>query len=188
MPAGSREPRDLARLLARSWEVGLGVGAVTVVLGLVVALHPTTSLDVIAAFLGILLIVSGVFHMARGLDTGEAHRSWTVVVGILFVVVGVILLRHLDLTLALIAFLIGLIWMVQGMTLLVAGFADAALPARAWVVLFGGVSLVAGIVVISVPVASLVALAVLLGVWFIVLGCLQVAVALVLRAALHRAP
>ncbi len=181
------DDRDVARLLARSWEVGLFLGLVTVVLGIIVALHPSTSLNVISVFLGILLLVSGVFHIIRGLDTHEAHRTWTVVVGLLFIVFGVVLIRHLHLTQTFIALLIGLVWIVQGVVGLIAGFSDRTLPARGWAIFFGLVSLVAGIVVVCWPVGSLTTLAVLLGVWFIVLGALQVVGSLFLRHALKSA-
>ncbi len=178
------ESPDVAKALARSWEIGLFVGVVTVALGIVVTLHPSTSLNVICVFLGILLLISGVFHLIRGLDATEAHRAWTVIVGLLFIVIGVVLIRHLDLTRNLIAFLIGITWIVQGVVGLIAGFSDSQLPARGWAIFFGFISLAAGIVVICVPVGSLTALAVLLGIWFIILGTLQIIGAFLLRHAL----
>lgn len=178
------EPPDVAQGLARSWQVGLFVGIVTVILGIVVTAHPSTSLNVIAALLGILLLVSGLFYLVRALDPAEAHRAWVVIVGLLFMVIGIFLIRHLDLTRNLIAFLIGITWIVQGMVGLVAGFSDKSLPARGWTIGFGCVSLLAGIVVLCVPVGSLVTLAVLFGIWFIVLGLLQIVGALNLRHAL----
>ncbi len=169
-----------ARFAGLSWQIGLIVGLVTLVLGIVVTLHPSTSINVIAVLLGILLLVAGVFHLVRALDHAAPSRAWSAVVGLAFVVLGVVLIRHLDVTRALIALLIGIVWIIQGVAeLLVA--TDPNRPGRAWSVAFGVISLAVGIVVIIVPDGSLNTLAVLLGIWFIVLGALQVVGAFYLR-------
>ena len=45
------------------WQVTFFVGALSVILGLIVAFHPTGSLNVIAVLLGILMIFSGIFNI-----------------------------------------------------------------------------------------------------------------------------
>jgi uncharacterized membrane protein HdeD (DUF308 family) len=57
-----------------------------------------------------------------------------------------------------------------------------------WWGLFGAVSLIAGIVVTASPVTSVTVMAVLLGIWFIVMGLLEIVGALVIRHALASAP
>ncbi len=75
----------------------LFLGAATLILGLIVSVHPTSSVNVIAVLLGILMILSGIFHLIRVFDTAEPHRVWLGIAGLLFIVVGVILIRHLHL-------------------------------------------------------------------------------------------
>ena len=175
-----------ARFAGLSWQIGLLVGLVTLVLGIIVTLHPSTSINVIAVLLGILLLVAGVFHLVRALDHAAPSRAWSAVIGLAFVVLGVVLIRHLDMTRALIALLIGIVWILQGVAeLLVA--TDPDRPGRAWSVAFGVISLAAGIVVIIVPEGSLNTLAVLLGIWFIVIGALQVVGAFYLRHLIAKA-
>ena len=172
-------------LLRASWPVALFVGFVTLVLGIVVTLHPSTSINVIAVLLGILLLLSGVFHLIRALDHASQSRAWSAIVGLAFVVLGVVLIRHLHVTRALIALFIGVIWIVQGLAELLTA-ADPARPARLWSAVFGVISLAAGIVVICVPTGSLNTLALLMGIWFIVLGALQMIGALYLRHLLPK--
>lgn len=172
-------------LLAMSWQATLFVGLVTLALGIVVTLHPSTSINVIAVLLGVLLLLSGVFHLIRALDRTTAGRAWTAVVGLAFVVLGVVLIRHLHVTRALIALLIGVVWIIQGVAELLSA-AEPGRPARGWAAVFGVISLAAGIVVIAVPTTSLDTLAVLLGIWFIVIGVLQIAGAFVLRSAIGK--
>ena len=61
-------------ILAASWQTAMFLGAATLILGLIVTLHPTGSVNVIAVLLGILMILSGIFHLIRVFDTAEPHR------------------------------------------------------------------------------------------------------------------
>jgi uncharacterized membrane protein HdeD (DUF308 family) len=142
---------------------------------------------VLAVLLGVLTIFSGIFHLIRVFDPQEPHRVWLGIAGLLFIVIGVILIRHLHLTRSLIGLIIGITWIVQGLAALIGGISGGAREGRAWWIIFGVVSLIAGIVVASAPASSLNALAVLLGIWFIIMGIFEITGAFMLRHAL-RAP
>ena len=164
----------------------LVLGALTLILGIIVSAHPTESLNVVAVLLGVLMIVSGIFHLIRVFDADELHRVWAGIVGLLFIVIGVVLIRHLHLTRALIGLFIGITWIVQGLAALLGGLAGGAREGRAWWIVFGTVSLIAGIVVAATPASSLDVLATLLGIWFIIMGVFQIAGGLLLRKGLRR--
>ncbi len=168
------------------WQVELLVGVVTLALGLALAFHPSTSLSVVCVFIGALLILGGIFHLIRALDHEEQHRAWVAVAGLLEVVIGVVMIRHLDLTKAAIGLLIGLVWIVQGVVALLGGIMGGARGVRGWAIAFGLISLVAGIVVVSVPSSSVNALATLLGIWFIVMGVFELVGGFVLRSELKK--
>ncbi len=172
------------RVLARTWQATLAVGALTLILGIIVTVHPTGSLNVIAVLLGILMILSGLFHLLRVFDREEQHRIWLGVAGLLFVVIGVVLIRHLHLTRALIGLVIGVTWIVQGLTSLISGISGGAREGRGWWIAFGLISLIAGIVVASAPADSLSFFAVLFGIWFIIMGIFEIAGGFMLRRAL----
>jgi uncharacterized membrane protein HdeD (DUF308 family) len=175
------------RMVTGAWQAGLFLGAVTLILGLVVALHPSGSLNVIAVLLGILMILSGLFHLIRVFDPREVHRVWLGITGLLFIVIGVILIRHLHLTRAIIGLVIGITWIVQGVAALIGGIAGGVREGRGWWILFGVVSLAAGIVVTATPASSVNVLATLLGIWFIIMGIFEIIGALILRRAVHTA-
>jgi len=158
---GGTEPAP-PEVLAGSWQMAMFLGAATLIVGLIVALHPSTSVDVIAVLLGILMLLSGLFHLIRVFDTREPHRVWLGIAGLLFIVIGVILIRHLHLTRSIIGLIIGITWIVQGLASLIAGIAVAAAPA-----------------------SSLNVLATLLGIWFMVMGVFEIIGGLLLRHALH---
>ncbi|HEY6495925.1 MAG TPA: HdeD family acid-resistance protein [Trebonia sp.] len=164
------------------WQATFLMGAASVILGLIVAFQPTASLTVIAVLLGILLIFSGIFHIVEAVDRSE-NRAWRAIAGILFIVGGVVLIRHLNLSLALIGLIIGLIWVVQGVLSLLQGVSGDRGMGRWWPLAFGAISLIAGIVVISAPVASVTTLATLMGIWFVVMGILEMLGGIMLRRA-----
>jgi uncharacterized membrane protein HdeD (DUF308 family) len=172
-------------LLAGSWQATVILGALTLILGLVVSFHPTGSLNVVAVLLGILMILSGIFHLIRIFDPEEAHRVWLGIAGLMFVVVGVVLIRHLHLTRATIGLVIGITWIVQGLAALIGGISSDAREGRAWWIAFGVISLIAGIVVAATPASSLTFLAVLLGIWFVVMGIFEIIGGLMLRRELR---
>jgi uncharacterized membrane protein HdeD (DUF308 family) len=170
-----------AAMVAASWQATLFLGVLTLILGLIVSFHPTGSLNVIAVLLGILMVISGIFHLIRVFDNSEPHRVWLGIAGLLFIVVGVVLIRHLHLTMALIGLFIGIVWIIQGLVSLIAGLSGGSREGRGWWIFFGIVSLIAGIVVATAPVSSLTVLAVLIGIWFIVMGIFEIIGAFVLR-------
>ena len=137
--------------------------------------------------LGILMILSGLFHLIRVFDRREAHRVWLGIAGLLFIVIGVILIRHLHLTRAIIGLVIGITWIVQGVTALIGGIAGGVREGRGWWIFFGVVSLAAGIVVTATPASSVNVLATLLGIWFIIMGIFEIIGSFILRRAVHTA-
>ena len=170
-------------MLTGSWQATLFLGVVTLILGVIVSFHPTGSLNVVAVLLGILMILSGIFHLIRVFDPRERHRIWLGIAGLLFIVIGVVLIRHLHLTRALIGLVIGITWIVQGLTALIAGISGGVREGRAWWITFGVISLIAGIVVAATPADSVTVLAVLLGIWFIIMGIFEIIGAFLLRHA-----
>jgi uncharacterized membrane protein HdeD (DUF308 family) len=178
-------PSPASWMLASSWQSTLVIGVLTLILGIIVSFHPTGSLNVIAVLFGVLMILSGIFHLIRVFDPEELNRVWAGISGLLFIVIGVILIRHLHLTRALIGLFIGITWIVQGLGALIAGAAGGARGGRGWWIAFGLVSIVAGIVVVATPTSSLNVLAVLLGIWFIIMGIFEIAGGFMLRRALR---
>ena len=175
-----------ALMMASTWKVTLFTGVVTLILGIIVAFKPGGSLNVVAVLLGVLALISGIFQLVRVFDRAEPHRVWLGISGFVFVVVGVVLIRHLHLTVALIGLLVGITWIVQGVAALIAAFSGAREGAVWWGV-FGAISLIAGIVVTANPSTSITVLAALLGIWFIVMGVFEIIGAFLIRRALSSA-
>jgi uncharacterized membrane protein HdeD (DUF308 family) len=174
-------------VLAASWQATLVLGVLTLILGIIVSFHPSGSLNVVAVLFGILMILSGIFHLVRIFDEDERHRVWSGVAGLLSIVIGVVLIRHLHLTVALVGLVVGITWIVQGLSALIGGIAGGDREGRAWWIAFGVISVIAGIVVVSAPVSSLSALALLLGIWFVIMGIFEIVAGVLLRQAIRTA-
>jgi uncharacterized membrane protein HdeD (DUF308 family) len=170
------------------WQAAFFVGLATAVLGIIVVALPTVSLNVIAVLLGVLVIFSGIYNVVEAFRGGEQHRVWRGIAGVVFVVAGLVLIRHLHLSLALIGLVIGLTWVVQGLAALIGGISGSATRmGTGWSIFFGVISLIAGIVVISAPIASVTTLAVLMGIWFVVMGVLEMFGAFAFRHSVREA-
>src|ERR1700722_1356891 len=174
-------------VLAASWLATLILGVLTLILGLIVSFHPSGSLNVIAVLVGILMIISGIFHLIRVFDSAEQHRVWLGIAGLLYVVIGVVLIRHLNLTVAVIGLIVGLTWIVSGLSALMSAGAGSR-EGRGWWIFFGIVSLIAGIIVVADPISSVTVLATLLGIWFVVIGLFEVIGAFLIRRAISAPP
>ncbi len=172
---------------ASGWQATLVLGVATLILGLIVSFHPSGSLNVIAVLLGVLLIISGLFHLVRVFGSNESHRVWLGIAGLLLIVIGTVLIRHLHLTVAFIGLIIGVSWIVQGVTALIASFAGDSREGRGWWIFFGIVSVIGGIVITAVPVTSVTALAVLVGIWFVIQGLAEITGAFILRREIAKA-
>ena len=172
---------------ARAWQTTIFLGVVTLILGLIVSFHPSTSLNVIAVLIGLLLIISGIFHLIRVFDRGESHRVWLGIAGLLLIVIGVVLIRHLHLTVALMGLIIGITWIVQGISALATAISGGPGEGRGWWIFFGIISLIAGIVVTAVPTTSITTIAVLVGIWFIIMGLFEIIGGFMIRHAIDKA-
>jgi uncharacterized membrane protein HdeD (DUF308 family) len=170
-----------------SWRTAFLLGLITLALGVVLVFRPTQSLVGIAVLLGIVMLVSGIYHIARALEGREHERLWRAISGVLFILAGLVLLRHLHLSVALIGLFIGFTWIIQGVAALVEGFSGGGVRGkRGWSFFFGIISLIAGIVVVSAPIASVSALTIFMGIWFIIMGAMEMFGALAFRSALNR--
>jgi uncharacterized membrane protein HdeD (DUF308 family) len=184
---------DKMPMSSLGWGATLAMGLVTLVIGALLVAATTASLAVIAVLLGAVMIVTGIWYVVRALSGREDHeRAWRGVCGVVFVLVGLALLRDLSLSIALIGLLIGFTWVIQGVLMLMESFSSARKHARGggwasgWTMFFGVISLIAGIVVIASPIASVAVLTIFLGIWLIILGAIEIGGSFVLRHAARR--
>lgn len=166
-----------------AWKILATAGLASIVLGIVVLVWPHVTLAVIGVLFGIYLVVSGVFQLAGafGSHVPGSMRAVGFVSGALSLLLGLICFRGATESTFLLALWIGFGWLLQGIMLTVMAISHDGMPARGWQVFLGVITALAGIVLIVSPFGSLTVLAVVSGIWLIVLGIIGVWHALQLR-------
>jgi uncharacterized membrane protein HdeD (DUF308 family) len=137
---------------------------------------------VTAVLLGTALLATGVLRLVRGVTAGgEAGlpRSAHLLIGILAVLAGVYCLGDIPGTVVLLSLVVGLFWVMHGLVDLVA-IGDRG-PGRALAGITGGLSLLAGLIVIFWPAVTVPIMVAVMGAWLACYGFLLVVTALYLR-------
>jgi uncharacterized membrane protein HdeD (DUF308 family) len=186
---GQQVRGDAADMLAgigRHWGWVLFFGIVTVLAGLFTLVWPGRTIVVVAVLFGIQLVVAGIFRFVAALAADEASggtRVLLALLGVLSFMVGLYALRHVLVTIAALALLLGIFWIVNGAVETFTALSDRGMHGRGWTIFMGLLSVVAGVVVLVYPGISLATLAVVLGFWLLVYGAMEIVLAFRLRSA-----
>lgn len=169
------DPANLASSSVRGLRMAFGIsGTVALILGIVLLLWPARTLAVVAIFLGINFVITGAVKAAvgifsRGLSAGL--RTLNMLFGIFLVIAGIVAVKNSAATgealLIFTVIIIGVGWIIEGILAMVeAGKASS----RTWAIVFGGISVVAGIIVLAVPAWSALWLLTVTAIVLIILG------------------
>ena len=179
---------EVLRGTGRHWGWPLAYGIITLILGVVILVWPDRTVEVVAVLFGIQLLVAGVFRFVGAIAAegeGGGTRVLLALLGVLCFIAGLYALRHLLVTILALALILGIFWIVNGCVEVFTALSDDTLPSRGWTVFMGLLSIAAGIVVLVWPGISLVTLAVVLGIWLLVLGLMEIVLAFRLRSFGH---
>lgn len=165
---------NLARSAVRGVRIGLGVtGAVSVVMGLLILFWPGATLEVLAFLFGLYFLIAGAIRVLLGVFTGlgTGLKILNILVGLALLVVGVIAIRNPSATLTALALVLGIAWIVEGVMTL----AESDRGGSRWFsIVLGILSILAGIVVLILPLGSLAVLVIYGGIFLAVLGAIQI--------------
>jgi len=179
-----QDPADLFNRVGRHWGWVLAYGILTLVAGVVVLAWPGETLLVLAVLFGIQLIVSGIFRFVAALastDLTGGTRVMLALLGVLSIIIGLWAVRHVVITLVALVVFLGIFWVVNGLIEIFTAVAHRDMPDRGWSILMGVLSIFAGLIVLAYPGLSLFGLAVILGIWLLVFGILELMAAFRLR-------
>ncbi len=171
----SLDPQKLADKAVKGLRTAFAVsGAAALILGIVLLLWPSKTLAVVAVFLGINFLIAGAVRVAMGIfshSLSAGLRILDVFLGLLILVAGVITLRNAAATgealLIFTVIFIGIGWIIEG----IIAIAEAGKGStRLWALVFGALSVLAGIVVLVVPVWTAQWLLLVTAIMLIILG------------------
>ena len=167
----STDPPVSRLTIERSWIVGVAVTAI--LLGIIATVFPRAILLTVAVLFGINLIIAGFFQLiiAFTADRLPGRVRWLYgVLGGLVVAAGVLCLSNPFRSLTVLGVVIGLGWVLNGLASIIGGTLGEAGGPRWLSIASGTVWIVAGILVIIIPVAGLASFVLVGGILLVVIG------------------
>lgn len=181
-------------LLPHLWKSTLVSGILSLILGGMILAWPGRTILLAAILFGVYLLVTGIAQVvfAFALHVSAGSRILLFISGAASLILAVLAFRHFgkdQLTaILLLAIWIGIGFIFRGVATTISAISDPTLPGRGWSIFIGLISLLAGIIVLASPFASIVTLALVVGVWFVVIGVFEVVSSFGIRKASKTLP
>jgi len=165
---------------------GVG-GVIALIVGILILVWPAKTAVVVTAIIAIYAVAGGLVYAGLGIfskSMGGWARVGHIVLGLLFIVAGIIAFFNLGATTAWLAvflgILVGIMWIVEGIVALTTLGSSSS---KAWSVFFAIISIIAGVVLLFSPLWGAVVLWWLLGISLVVLGIVQIVRAFTFKGA-----
>ncbi|OBA60986.1 hypothetical protein A5647_12405 [Mycobacterium sp. 1100029.7] len=172
-------------MLPHLWKSTLVSGLLTLIVGILVLAWPGISVLAAAIAFGVYLLITGVAQVifAFSLHVSAGSRILLFISGAASLILAVLAFRHFGNAVLLLAIWIGIGFIFRGVATTVSAISDPTLPGRGWSIFLGVITLLAGIVVLASPFASILTLALVVGVWLAVIGVFEVVASFGIRKA-----
>ena len=160
------------------WKWKLVAGLLTVILGGIVLAWPGPTILVASTLFGVFLLLTGFteLFLAFNLPRSAGTRVLLFISGALSLILAVLSFRHFGdaYAILLLSIWIGVGFVFQGVSEVAVSIGEKNIPGRGWFAVLGIISVIAGFVVLVWPFDSIVVLALVTGVWLVVMGVVQV--------------
>jgi uncharacterized membrane protein HdeD (DUF308 family) len=175
------QAHEMMKDMADHWGLLAGLGLLSVILGVLAIVYPGATIVTISIFFAAWLFVSGIVSLIasfrRDGDTGS--RVLSAILGVLSIIVGWVLLRSPFQSVEVFTFVIGIAFLFTGVMTFVGAFAQK--EGRNWGIISGGLGILAGLIVLIYPISSAATLALIGGIWLVILGVIQIVAGIQLR-------
>lgn len=168
------DPSELSRQAVTAIRFGLVVRAIlAVVLGALVLAWPQATLGVVGILFGFYFVIVGLVRVLTGLfarSVGAGVGILNVVLGVTLLIAGIIAIKNPIESVIVLGIVIGVAWIVEG----IAAISESTRGASRWFgLLFGIISVIAGITVLFLPLTAVGALVFVGGVFLVIVGVMQ---------------
>lgn len=175
--------REVKQLSAQLWGLAVTEGVLAILAGVALLFWPGATATLLVSVFGLFVLIWGVVELVKSLISLGNRQGWWVqlIVSVLFVALGVYLLRNVGIDLAAFILLVGFTFIVRGLFDVLTGLFgrdDAVVDNKGLHVVLGVIGLVAGIVTLVQPAASGVAFIWVAGVYALVFGVFTIALAM----------
>jgi uncharacterized membrane protein HdeD (DUF308 family) len=169
--------------LGSHWGLILFFGVMTLAAGITAVVWPGRTLLVIAVVFGFHLIFTGIYRLIGAFALPvEGGLRWVLAIGgVLGIIVGLLCLQNVIQTVAVLTIFLGFYWIFDGLVRTVSAISDSHMQGRGLAIASGLISAVAGTSVLAYPGSSLSFLTVVLGMWLIFFGVLEIVAAMRVR-------
>jgi uncharacterized membrane protein HdeD (DUF308 family) len=182
------DARDVLGKIGESWGWVLAFSILTLILGIMVMAWPHATVKLVALLFGLQLLIGGIFALVRAFtNSGEGSRVLLAVLGVLGILVGIFVLRHLFQTVVILVVLLGVYWVLHGIIEFFVAVDHRGAPGRGVSIVMGILSFIAGVIVLSWPAPTLLVLVWVLGIWLVVYGLIGIVGAFMVRRAVKAA-
>jgi uncharacterized membrane protein HdeD (DUF308 family) len=152
------------------WWVFLLEGIAALIFGALLLTNPAATLTALAVFLGYYLLFIGVLELVRVFVDRSQPWYWSLLIGILGIIAGIIVLQHPVLTaLAIpvtVVVYLGVVSLVMGVIGLIGGFTGGGIGSF----LLGIVSILIGLLLLGAPMATALAVPFVFGILLLIEG------------------
>ncbi|MFT2816373.1 HdeD family acid-resistance protein [Leifsonia sp. A12D58] len=168
------DPNELTKSAVSGVRTAIAIsGVIALVLGVMILVWQDATVSLIAILFGLYFLIAGIIRLVRGIfvvGVAPGPRVLNIMLGVLLIIAGIISIRNPLNSLVVLGMVIGISWIIEGVAALVETSTDSS---RWFGILFGVVSIIAGIVVLLSPVESIGVLVLIGGIFLVITGILQ---------------
>jgi uncharacterized membrane protein HdeD (DUF308 family) len=174
--------------LAKHWWSILVRGIVALLFALLAFFATGFTLSLLVIFLGVYLVLDGLFAIIGGLMACCDHKNWWMLLieGIVSLAAGIFVLLWPEISLVIMLYIVAIWAILTGIFEFIASMtASWAAPGKVFLGTTGVLSIILGVMVVIYPTFSLAAITWLLGIYALVIGVSLIFMGLRLRATLN---
>lgn len=147
------------------------IGIAAIILGIALLVWPGRTLVVATVIIGIYFLISGVVRIVSSIVELGLPGGWRVlgvIVGILLIIAGIVCLKYVTMSAAtltiMFTIIVGIGWIMEG----IMSLTEVSGSGSGWGIAYGIISIIAGFVLLCMPLASTV--------WLILFGAIALVV------------
>jgi len=156
------------------WWVFLLEGIAAIVFGILLITNPAATLVVLVVFLGFYWLFVGVLELVRVFVDSSVPWYWSLLIGVLGIVAGIIVLKHplfaaIVLPTAIVVWL-GILGIVLGVFAMIGGFTGGGVGSF----IFGLINFIIGLILLGSPMMAALAVPLVFGILLLVEGVILI--------------
>lgn len=177
----------MARSIGRHWWALLIRGIVAILFGIGALIWPGITLIVLVSLFGAFALVDGIFSVIAAIgERGHDHWGWLLVGGLIGIIIGIITFFWPHITVLILLDIIAIWAILTGIFDFVVAFTYHQPAGREILLIIGGViSLIFAAILLFHPVAAVLGIIWVIGIYAIILGILWIIRAIRFRSLVH---